>query len=297
MPADQLKPEDVANVRSLTLLAEQVVEGFQSGLHRSPHKGFSVEFKQHRQYVPGDELRFVDWKVFGKSDKFFIREYEEETNLRCTVLLDQSGSMAYKGRQSAVSKFEFGKHLTVCLGYLMLQQQDAVGVITFDDQVREQIPPRSRPAHLSSIVEVLNRIKPGADTDVAEAFKSAVPKIHKRGLVVILTDCFGDLAELMRSLAHLRFRKHEIVIFQILDRDEIEFPFTERSRFESLEPGLEPMTVDPIHLREAYLEELRQFREELRERCFNNRVDLVPVVTDRPYAEALAEYLAIRRAR
>lgn len=297
MVASHLRPEDAARVGSLTLLAEQVVEGFQSGLHRSPHKGFSVEFKQHRQYVPGDELRFVDWKVFGKSDKFFIREYEEETNLRCTVLLDQSGSMAYQGTGAALSKFEFAVRLTACLGYLMLQQQDAVGLITFDDQVRHQLPPRSRPAHLSSIVEILRDIQPGAETDVAEAFKSAVPKIHRRGLVAIITDCFGDLTEFMHSLAQLRFRQHEIVIFQIWDRDELEFPFTERSQFESLEPGFNPMTVDPVHLRESYLAELERFREDLKERCFNNRVDLVPVVTDQAWADALAEYLAIRRAR
>ena len=297
MVATHITPEDAARVGSLSLLAEQVVEGFQSGLHRSPHKGFSVEFKQHRQYVPGDELRFVDWKVFGKSDKFFIREYEEETNLRCTVLLDQSGSMAYQGQSATFTKFDYAVRLTACLGYLMLQQQDAVGLITFDDQVRHQLPPRSRPAHLSAMIDILDSVQPGEETDVAEAFKSAVPKIHRRSLVAIITDCFGDLTEFMHSLVQLRFRQHEIVIFQIWDRDELEFPFTERSQFESLEPGFNPMVVDPVHLRESYLAELEQFREDLKERCFNNRVDLVPVVTDQPWADALAEYLAIRRAR
>lgn len=297
MVSTPLGPEDAARLSSLTLLAEEVVEGFQSGMHRSPHKGFSVEFKQHRQYVPGDELRFVDWKVFGKSDKFFIREYEEETNLRCSLLLDQSGSMAYKGQDAALSKFDFAVRLAACLGYLMLQQQDAVGLVTFDDQVRWQLPPRSRPAHLGSMVEILSQIKPGAETDMAEAFKSAVPKIHRRSLVAIITDCFGDLTEFMHALAQLRFRQHEVVIFQIWDRDELEFPFHDHSIFESLEPGLDPMAVDPVHLRESYLAELHRFREDLKTRCFNNRVELVPVVTDQPWAQALAEYLAIRKAR
>lgn len=295
--AQHLRPEDLGRFSSLQLLARQVVEGFCSGLHRSPHKGFSVEFKQHRQYVHGDELRRLDWKVFGKSDRFFIREYEEETNLRCTLLLDKSGSMAYRGEGSSLSKFDYAVRLAAALAYLMLQQQDAVGLVSFDDRLRQYIPHRSRPAHFSALSEVLEQTRSGAETDVGGVFRTLVPKIHRRGLLLILSDCFGDVAELMKALAQFRHRKHEIILFQIWDRDELEFPFNARTRFESLENSADFQVVDPAHLKATYLENLQRFREELRQGCYRNRIDLIPLVTDQPYADGLGQYLASRRGR
>ena len=286
----------MSKLANLQVLARQVVEGFCSGLHRSPHKGFSVEFKEHRQYVRGDEIRSIDWKVFGKTDRLYIREYEEETNLRCTLLLDRSGSMGYCGsRASAMSKHDYAVRLAACLSYLMLQQQDSVGLVTFDKKVRRYIPPRSRATHLRAILDELGRSAPKHETELGQVFHELVPKIHRRGLLIILSDLFGDVEELLKALAHFRHAKHEIIIFQIWDPDELNFPFRQWTRFESLERTGNRRLVDPAHLRNAYMENLRQFREQLTAGCYRHRIDLVPMTTDRPYADALASYLAMRR--
>ncbi len=295
--ADHLNPSDLKHVTNLQLLAKQVVEGFCSGLHRSPHKGFSVEFKQHRQYVPGDEIRHLDWKVFGKTDRFYIREYEEETSLRCSILVDKSGSMGYRGENSTHSKFEYARRLAASLGYLMLQQQDAVGLVTFDTKIRDHIPPRSRPAHLSAILDRLAASKPGEETEISDVFRLLVPKIHRRGMLLILSDCFGDVPSLIKALAQFRHQHQDIVLFQIWDRDELEFPFQQRTRFESLENPTDQQLVDPSHLRAAYLKNLERFREDLRQGCYRNRIDLVPLVTDQSYGEGLGQYLAWRKGR
>jgi len=272
------------------------VEGFCSGLHRSPHKGFSVEFKEHRPYVQGDEIRTIDWKVFGKTDRLYIREYEEETNLRCTILLDSSGSMGYLGsRANGVSKHEYALRTTACLAYLMLQQQDSVGLVTFDKRIRRHIPPRSKATHLRAIIEELARSTPEFETELGEVFHELVPKIHRRGLLIIISDCFGDVDEMIKALAHFRHAKHEIIIFQIWDPDELDFPFRQWTRFQSLESSSHRRLVDPAQLRRAYLDNLQQFREQLTAGCYRHRIDLVPMTTDQPYADALASYLAMRR--
>ena len=286
----------MSKLANLQVLARQVVEGFCSGLHRSPHKGFSVEFKQHRQYVRGDEIRSIDWKVFGKTDRLYIREYEEETNLRCTLLLDRSGSMGYCGsRASAISKHDYAVRVAACLSYLMLQQQDSVGLVTFDKKVRRYIPPRSRATHLQAILDELGRSVAKHETELGRVFHELVPKVHRRGLLIVLSDLFGDVDELLKALAHFRHAKHEVIIFQIWDPDELNFPFRQWTRFESLEKAGNRRLVDPAHLRNAYLENLRKFREQLTTGCYRHRIALVPMTTDRPYADALASYLAMRR--
>ena len=278
------------------MLARQVVEGFCSGLHRSPHKGFSVEFKEHRAYVRGDEIRNIDWKVFGKTDRLYIREYEEETNLRCTIMLDKSGSMGYRGaRAGATSKHDYAVRIAACLAYLMLEQQDSVGLVTFDKRVRRYIPPRAKATHLQAIVDELGRSSPRYETELGRVFRELVPKIHRRGLLIIISDLFGDVDELIKALAHFRHAKHEMIIFQIWDPDELNFPFRQWTRFESLETAGNHRLIDPAHLRNAYLENLKRFREQLTAGCYRHRIDLVPMTTDRPYAEALASYLAMRR--
>jgi hypothetical protein len=193
--ADFLAPSDLRRIANLQIFARQVVEGFCSGLHRSPHKGFSVEFKQHRQYVPGDEIKHIDWRVFGRSDRFYIREYEEETNLRATLILDRSGSMGYAGK-TGVTKFEYGTKLAACLSYLMLQQSDSVGMVTFDTEIRRFIPPRSRVSHLAVLIEELENGKVGGETEIGHVFHDLVPKLHRRGLLVIISDCFGRCGDL-----------------------------------------------------------------------------------------------------
>jgi len=291
-PADFLTPADLQKIGNLQVLARLVVEGFCSGLHTSPHKGFSVEFREHRQYVQGDEIRRLDWKVFGKTDRLYIKEYEEETNLRATLLVDVSGSMAYDG--SGVSKYQYAIRLAACLSYLMLRQADSVGLVTFDKKIRSHIPPRSRPSHLRALLDVLQETKTGGETELAKVFHQLVPKIHRRGLLIIFSDCFGNVSELMSALAHFRHAHHEIIIFQIWDPDELEFPFKQWTRFDSLEAEADKRLIDPIQLRSVYMENLEKFRKDLKEGCRRHRVDLVPMTTDKPYAEALAYYLARR---
>ena len=292
--AEFLTPADLKKISNLQVLARLVVEGFITGLHRSPHKGFSVEFAEHRGYVPGDDIRRIDWKVFGKSDRFYIKEYEEETNLRATILLDQSGSMNYTGT-AGISKHFYATRVAACLAYLMVGQQDGVGLVTFDTKVRKYIPPRARTSHLRVLIDEMSRSQPGGETEIGKVFHNLVPKIHRRGLLIIVSDCFGDLQELLSSLAHFRHARHDIIIFQIWDRDELEFPFKQWTRFDSLEIANVRHLVDPSHLRAAYLENLANYRAELKKGCGRHRIDLVPLVTDQPYAEALARYLSLRQ--
>jgi uncharacterized protein (DUF58 family) len=293
---DFLSPRDLSKIGNLQIFARQVVEGFCSGLHRSPHKGFSVEFKQHRPYVPGDEIRHIDWRVFGRSDRFYIREYEEETNLRATLLLDRSGSMAY-GAEGGTSKLEYATRLAACLAYLMLQQSDGVGLVTFDTAIRRYIPPRSRISHLRVLIEELQKSQPGGETELGDVFHDLVPKLHRRGLLVVLSDCFGDVPTLLKALAHFRHAHHEILVFQIWDRDELDFPFKQWTQFECLERAGTKHLLDPALLREAYLANLEKFRDDLTRGCRRHKIDLVPFCTDQPYAEALAAYLSRRMAR
>jgi len=294
--SDFVTASDVQSISNLQILARLVVEGFCSGLHRSPHKGFSVEFRQHRPYVPGDEISRLDWKVFGKSDRFYIREYEEETNLRATILLDVSGSMAYGSREN-LTKHHYATRLAACLSYLMLRQSDGVGMVIFDKEVREYIPPRSRPAHLRVIADALSRVQPRGGTELGKVFHDLVPKIRRRGLLIIISDCFGDVKELLSALAHFRHAHHELILFQIWDRAELVFPFQQWTRFDSLEIPHNQRMMDPSHLRQAYLDNVAHFRDELKRGCHHHRIDLVPLVTDEPYAKALADFLTLRRKR
>ena len=291
-----LSAGDVSRLSGLQLLAKQVVEGFASGLHRSPHKGFSVEFREHRPYVPGDDLRTIDWKLFGKTDRLYIREYEEETNVRCTLLVDCSGSMGYRGtRSDGLSKHDYAIRTAACLSWLMLQQQDSVGLVTFDTAIRRYIPPRARPRHLKHIMTELAAQQPGAETSLADVFHQIASRIQRRGLVMILSDLFGDVDQLMKALAHFRHARHEVIIFQIWDPDELDFPFRQWTQFASLENSAQRHLVDPAQLRKAYLQKLQEYRDQLTRGCSRNRIALVPLVTSQPAADALAAWLAIRR--
>jgi uncharacterized protein (DUF58 family) len=292
---DLISPKDLSRVAKLQMLARQIVEGFCSGRHRSPHKGFSVEFKEHRPYVRGDELRGIDWKVFAKSDRLYIREFEEETNLRCTLLVDRSGSMRYGGERSGgLSKYDYAQQLAASLAYLMLGQQDAVGLVTFDDQPRDQVPTRSRPSHLRALLTALILDGTKRETDLGGVFHKIAPKLGRRGLVIIISDAMGDVASISRALTQFRSSRHEVLFFQVLDPDEIDFPFSGRIQFRDLENTTNEHTVDARSLREAYLGRLQQHETALKDACRKNRVDLVPITTDLPFADALHEYLALR---
>ena len=294
-PNDFLDPKDISRLGNHQVLARRVVEGFCSGLHRSPHKGFSIEFKQHRAYTRGDEIRRLDWKVFAKSDRFYIREYEEETNLRCHLLLDSSGSMGYgEDQEESPSKLAYGSRLAACFAYLALRQTDSVGLTTFDAKIRSMVPPRGGASHNRQIIDLLAKSKAGEETDLGGVFHEIAPRLKKRGLVIIISDCFGDIPSILKGLAHFNHAKHDVVIFQIWHRDELDFPFRSWTRFDCLEQQGLRHTVDPMHLKEAYLKNLKEYRESLVQGCHKHRVQLFPMTTDQPYAEGLASFLSAR---
>ncbi len=293
--SDFMTPLELQKVSNLQVVARLVVEGFFSGLHKSPHKGFSIEFAQHRQYVQGDEIRRLDWKVFGKTDRYYVREFEEETNLRATILLDVSGSMSYQGE--GVSKHHYATRLAASLAYLMLQQRDSVGLVTFDTRARTFLPQRSGVPHLKMMLNELGTTEPGGETELGTVFQAIAPRIHRRGLLIIISDCFGEVKDTIQALAQFRHSKHEILVFQIMDKDEVEFPFKQWTRFESAEQEDEFRMIDPAHFRAVYLENLRKFQKELTDGCNRHRIDFTTMTTDRPYADALAHYLTRRQRR
>ncbi len=292
--ASFLTPSDLQKISNLQIVAKLVVEGFVTGIHKSPHKGFSVEFAQHRPYVHGDEIRRLDWKVFGKTDRFYVREYEEETNLRATILLDLSGSMAYGSKD--VSKAEYAVRLSAALTYLMMQQRESVGLATFDKKIRRYIPPRSSVAHLKVLLDELVKSETKEETELGDVFQTLVPRIKKRGLLIVLSDCFGDVKKLNSALAQFRSAHHEVIIFQILDKDELDFPFKNWTHFECLEKDGYTKTIDPASFRRAYMKKLEEFQKELTNHCHRNRIELVQMVTDQPYADALARFMTKRQA-
>jgi len=294
--SDILHAEDIAPLQHLQLFARTVVEGFTTGLHASPHKGFSVEFRQHRPYVQGDEIKRLDWKIFGRSDRFYIREYDEETNLRATIVLDASGSMGYTG-QGGVNKFDYARKLAASLAYLLMSQQDAAGLITFDTKVREFIPNRTRITHLHHLLECMVKTVPGEETSLAGVLESLAGRLKRRGLIILISDLFDDVPALLKAVGVLRKKGHELMAFQLFDRDEIDFPFSRWSRFENLEQNEDFLMLDPPAIRQSYLKVLAEFRQNLTEGLRRHECDLVPMITDEPHAIALKEYLALRMRR
>ena len=293
---DILQPEDITSLQHLQLFARTVVEGFTTGLHASPHKGFSVEFRQHRPYVQGDEIKRLDWKIFGRSDRFYIREYDEETNLRATIVLDASGSMDYRGTKG-VHKFDYARKLAASVAYLLMSQQDAVGLVTFDSKLREFIPNRTRITHLHHLLDAMVKTKPGKETGLAAVVESLAMRLKRRGLVILISDLFDDGAALLRAIGVLRKKGHEILVFQLWDRDELDFPFGNWSRFENLENDEDFLLLDPSVIRQRYMVVLDEWRKAMNEGLRKHEVDVVPIVTDEPHTEALRKYLALRMRR
>ncbi|MDX1930264.1 MAG: DUF58 domain-containing protein [Pirellulaceae bacterium] len=290
-----LTPQDRDAVARLQLLARGVVEGITVGRHRSPHKGASVEFKEHRQYVKGDEIRSIDWKLFGKTDRLYIRQYEDETNLRAMILLDQSGSMGYCGaRASGVSKQIFATRLAACLATLLISQQDSVGLCTFDTAIRELIPARGKVNHLLAISECLVRSRTGSETQLGAVLQQVAEKLKRRGMLILISDCFDDVDSLMKSLAYFRHSGSEVVLFQVWDRDELDFPFGQRTQFRSLEIASHQRLVDPSSIRNEYLKRVDEFRQTLTERTAKERIDLIQCTTDQSYSDLLSTYVARR---
>ncbi|WP_395747541.1 DUF58 domain-containing protein [Prosthecobacter sp.] len=291
--SDILQAEDITSLQSLQLFARTVVEGFTTGQHASPHKGFSVEFRQHRPYVQGDEIRRLDWKIFGRTDRFYIREFDEETNLRATLVLDASGSMAYRG-QKGVQKFDYARKLAASLAYLLMSQQDAVGLITFDSKVREIIPCRTKITHLHLLLETMVKTEPGKDTSLAPVIESLAQRLKRRGLVILISDFFDDPAALLRSIGILRKQGHEIIAVQLWDRDEIDFPFGNWARFENLENNDDFLLLDPATIRLRYMEAQQNFAAQLKDGFRKHQVDYLSLPTDESHSAALRSYLSLR---
>jgi uncharacterized protein (DUF58 family) len=294
-PYKYLDPEALSRLKNLTLAARLVVEGFLAGMHKSPHKGFSVEFAEHREYTPGVDPKHIDWRVFGRRDKLYVKQYEEETSLRCYLLLDKSASMGYKSDGATWTKLEYGSYLAASLAYLMAFQHDNVGLITYDSGVRDRVPPRQGPAHLRVLMEKLEETTPGGETSLSETFHPLAETIKRRALVVVISDLFDDPAALVGALKHFRHKKHEVVVLQTLDRAEITFPFDDVSRIEDMENHREVVS-DPRAFRKAYLEELAHFLEVIRAGCRTAQIDYALAQTDQPFDAFLGTYLARRHA-
>jgi uncharacterized protein (DUF58 family) len=286
-----LDPRVLARVRGLELQARLLVEGYLAGMHRSPHHGFAVEFAQHREYVPGDDLKHLDWKVYGRTGRFYLKQYELETNLVCWLLIDGSASMGY--RSGDVSKYDYACMAAAGLAYLIVQQADSVGLAAFDAQLRQFLRPSSTPSHLKELVRALGTGPAKAETRVGTVLHELAERLKQRGLVMLFSDLFDDVPTIISGLQHLRHERHEVVVFHILDAAELDFPFEDATLFRGLEQPAELLT-DPRGLRQSYLRELNAFQEELRRGCRGLKVDLVPLRTDGDLGTALARYLAYR---
>lgn len=288
-----LDPKILAKLERLDLKARLIVEGFISGLHKSPFHGFSVEFAQHREYTPGDDLRRIDWKVYARSDRHYIKEYEEETNLVCYVLLDISESMRYASGE--VSKLEYGSYIAASLVYLMLNQRDSVGLALFDTKVRRFICDSSNPGHRRELIDALEDIKPEGRTDLGEVLQYMAGQVRRRGMLIIISDLLTDPDRLLTGLKHVRHRRHEVIVFHVLDQDELTFPFQQLTLFKGME-GYPQLFAEPRALRDQYLRELEAFCTRVRDECIANRIDYTRLSTADPLDVALSSYLATRMA-
>jgi uncharacterized protein (DUF58 family) len=291
-----LDPRTLAKLEGLELRARSIVEGYVSGVHRSPYHGFSIEFAEHREYSPGDDLRYVDWKVFGKTDKFYLKQYEEETNLVSYMLLDTSESMCYRSAGAAMSKLEYAQCVAASLAYLILAQQDSVGMVTFDNEIRALVRASANPSHLKQLLHVMENALPERKTQTGPIFHDLAERLKRRGLVVILSDLFDDVASIVAGLKHFRHRRHEVVVFHVLDPAELEFPFNETTLFHGLEQMPDVLT-DPKALRNAYLDEFGHFLQAVRKGCRAHHMDYVLLRTDESLEIALSGYLAARMSR
>ena len=288
-----LDPHFISKLTRLDLTARLVVEGFLTGLHRSPYHGFSVEFAEHRQYMPGDPLRHLDWRVLAKSDRKFIKQYEEETNLRAMLLVDTSASMGYGSH--GITKLDYARQLAASLAYLMLRQNDAVGMFAFATGRAELIPPRSTLGHARPLLLLLERLTPGGATDFASSLHSLAERMTRRGLVILISDLLDDPERIAQAIHHFRHRKHEVLVFHVLDPQEVAFDFEREAVYVDLETG-ERVTTRPQELRPDYRARVSAWRDQLRQFCIEKRAEYVPLTTDQPYDRALLEYLS-KRAR
>jgi len=299
-----LEPAALARMQNLSLAARGVVEGVISGQHKSPFRGFSVEFAEHRNYVAGDNLRHLDWRMLGRTDRLYVKQYEEETNLKAQIVLDTSSSMAYRSGHN-ISKLEYGAYLTAMLGYLMTRQQDSVGLTTFDEQLRLDLPPRSSRRGFGELLRQMetlcdqatdqNSPPPTAKTRIAETLHELAERFKRRCLVILISDLYEDPEIVMQALHHFRHRHHELIVFHVFDQAEIEFPFRDTMEFVDMETG-EHLQVDPNYVREDYCRQIQEFIDHYRRRCNECQIDYVMTHTSVPYDQMLTRYLAKRNS-
>src|SRR5258708_36816052 len=290
-----LRPEVIHQVARLDLRAKFIVEGFLQGLHASPFQGFSVEFSEHRKYTPGDDLKDLDWSVYAKTDKYYLRKYQAETNVTGYLAMDLSASMAYTYRQE-LTKFEYGICLAAALGYLMIHQQDPVGLITFDTEIRQSLPPRSKRSHLGSILALLANLKPTGETDVAHCIHQLAAMIKNKSLIMLFSDLLTDPEPLLQSLYHLRHRGHEVILFHVLDEAEAKFLFDGMIELEDVESH-DKLTLDAKGIRDDYLVALKEHCEKIKDEATKANIDYVGMDTSVSFDKALLEYLIQRQRR
>ncbi len=292
-PQSYLDPAALSKFGLNPLLARRVVEGFITGLHRSPFHGVSVEFADHREYVPGDDLKYLDWYLYARTDEYYIKRFEEETNLRCYLLLDHSGSMAFGTAE--LTKWDYACFLSSCLAYLMLKQQDAVGLSLFGSSPLVLVPPRCRQTHLRQLMSTMLQNPPTGTTNMAYSLRAIVRNLQRRGLVVVISDLIDEPEQMLRTLRLLKSHQHDVIVFHIEDPAEIEFPFSGAGLFRDLETG-EEMEIDPAAVRKEYLERREEFNQSIRSSLVHAGIDYCPVDTRQPYDKALSAYLQ-RRAQ
>jgi uncharacterized protein (DUF58 family) len=289
-----IDPRTLAKLHGLRLRARHIVEGYVAGLHKSPYHGFSIEFAEHREYVPGDDLRYVDWKAFGKSDKVYLKQYEDETNLICYLVLDVSESMTYMSQGAALSKLEYAQSVAAALAWLVLRQQDAVGLAMFDNQIRAMIRPAGNPSHLDEVLHAMESGTANNKTAAGSIFHELAQRLTKRGLVVVLSDCFDDVDSLVAGLRHFRHRRHDVVLLHMLDPAELDFPFRGPIEFKGLEE-FPDVQADPQMIKSAYLREFSTFRKSLEQACRSERIDYFLIRTDQQLDATLTSVLAARQ--
>ncbi len=297
-------PVTLSKISRLELRARLVVEGVIAGMHKSPYHGFNVEFAQHREYTPGDEIRYIDWKVFGRSDRHYIKQFEEETNLKAYLLLDASASMTYKS--GVLSKLEYGAVVGVALASLMIQQRDAVGLVTFDSEPRRFLPARAATSQLRQIVEELENVTPsplaspllkgGIKGGGGAGLHDIAERVKRRSLMIVISDLFENIEQVLLGLQHFRHKRHEVIVFHVLDRDEMTFPFRELAMFRDLEGELQLLAAPPA-IRRSYLKAFSDYVTELQRGCREMSIDYVQMPTDEPVDVALWNYLAMRMRR
>lgn len=295
MSSPLLTPELAGQLGRLDLVARLVVEGFLLGLHKSPYHGFSAEFAEYRQYIPGEPVANMDWRAYAKSDRHYLKVFTEETNLRATILVDCSASMDFRGDPRRPDKKRYAAYLAAALSYLLLRQNDAVGLLTFDQAPLVSVPARSLRRQFFQVLKVLDDLPPGTGTDLGAVLHRVAERVPRRGLVILLSDLMDEPSRIIEGLKHFRHRGHEVIVFQILDPREIDLDYRGEVEFEALEEPGQRVRLEPAHVREAYRERFEAWRAHLRRECRRQRVDLVEITTDTPFARGLGAYLRKRR--